>query len=84
LFLWVTFVTHRFILFPAWLYYWFVDQETLGLTDMVPMERYGYAATIASLFILSGVWFMKIDHEVRKAWGIGSSKRSKNVEKKTK
>eukprot|EP00520_Triparma_pacifica_P004612 CAMPEP_0118655348 /NCGR_PEP_ID=MMETSP0785-20121206/12876_1 /TAXON_ID=91992 /ORGANISM="Bolidomonas pacifica, Strain CCMP 1866" /LENGTH=270 /DNA_ID=CAMNT_0006548071 /DNA_START=106 /DNA_END=915 /DNA_ORIENTATION=- len=51
--LWSTFVTHRFLLFPYWLYLWFSDRATTDVKDVHFMEEYAYPGTIAGLMILS-------------------------------
>ncbi|GMI36804.1 hypothetical protein TrCOL_g6993 [Triparma columacea] len=66
--LWITFVSHRFVLFPCWLYLWIKDQDELQIKDMNPLESYLYAGTIAGLLILSLVWFVQIHRGTVNAW----------------
>ena len=68
LLLWVTFVTHRFVLFPVWLYMWYEDVKVNQFGDHHPLEEWGYSFTIASLLALSIVWFVKIHKAVAASW----------------
>jgi len=78
-FLWVTFVTHRFVMFPIWLYVWYSDMKELNVGNMHPLEKFGYPFTIAALFVLSGIWFIRIHKGVVEGlWGkkvMGDKKR---------
>lgn len=65
--LWFTFVTHRLILFPAWLGLWVHDRWQVATSensseahDIHWMEGILYPLTILGLFILSIVWFLQI------------------------
>ena len=40
IFLVVTFVTHRFVLFPVWLYVWYSDQQELKIDNLHDGEKY--------------------------------------------
>jgi len=70
--LWLTFITHRLILFPCWLTLWVWDrlQHAAALSTDVDgihwMEGVVYPVTILGLFILSSIWFVQIDRGLKK------------------
>jgi hypothetical protein len=77
LFLYATFITHRFVLFPVWLYVWYKDQDLKLITNNHPLETYGYSFTIAALLLLSLVWFQQIHRGVVNSWYPGTYSKHK-------
>jgi hypothetical protein len=77
--LYVTFVTHRLILFPCWLCLWYYDRwystiisfnindnETTASSTIHLWEGILYPSTIVGLLMLSIIWFTMISHILRK------------------
>lgn len=68
--LWLTFITHRLILFPCWLGLWVKDRLEAAAKEEDDnihwMEGVIYPVTILGLFILSCIWFMQIDRGLKK------------------
>lgn len=64
------FVTHRMVLFPAWLWLWMSDRVALSrATNRQPIhwvEGVVYPATISGLLVLSVMWLKQIVHGVKK------------------
>jgi len=50
----VTFIVHRFVLFPVWLYMWFTEPQP---ADMHPVEKYMYPCVMLFVLLLSCAWF---------------------------
>ena len=66
--LWITFVTHRLVLFPCWLGLWFYDrwQSAINGDKIHWVEGTAYPGIIFGLLILSMVWFAMIDRGLKK------------------
>mmetsp|Transcript_39967 Transcript_39967/g.73782 ORF Transcript_39967/g.73782 Transcript_39967/m.73782 type:complete len:205 (+) Transcript_39967:434-1048(+) len=68
--LWVTFVTHRLILFPCWLGLWVSDRwnaSTEANAEPIHLfEGVVYPVTILGLFFLSVIWFRMIHGLLKK------------------
>lgn len=63
--LWVTFVTHRLVMFPCWLVLWFADRWT-HWEAIHWVEGVMYPVTIVVLNILSVIWFLTIHRGLKK------------------
>lgn len=68
--LWITFITHRLILFPVWLIWWARDRwmaaQEEEFEDIHWMEGTVYPVTILGLLMLSIIWFIQIDRGLKK------------------
>jgi len=68
--LWLSFITHRFLLFPSWLVLWMYDRwkdaTSSGREGIHWIEGILYPTTIFALVILSMVWFKIIDRGLKK------------------
>jgi len=71
----VLFITHRLVLFPAWLWLWTSDRMAL-VQKMPPneqnqihwLEGMVYPGTVLGLIVLSLIWFKQIVQGVRKLY----------------
>lgn len=66
--LWLTFVTHRLVLFPCWLGLWIWDRWRAARDGEVIhwVEGVIYPMTISGLLLLSVVWFKTIHRGLKK------------------
>jgi len=70
--LWISFITHRFVLFPSWLTLWSYDRWRAAKNNDESSSRIHwiegviYPTTILGLLILSIAWFKIIDRGLKK------------------
>jgi hypothetical protein len=72
-FLWLSFIVFRLVLFPAWLWWWWQETSThydklWGPSNFI--ERYVFPCVILFLFCLSAKWFVSLTEGMLKATGL--------------
>mmetsp|Transcript_54182 Transcript_54182/g.121800 ORF Transcript_54182/g.121800 Transcript_54182/m.121800 type:complete len:284 (-) Transcript_54182:154-1005(-) len=78
--LWLSFLTFRLALFPAWLCYWYRDVRDFPAATWDrsnAIERYLDPAVTGLLFVLSSYWFIAVTRGLLKALGLGGKGKSK-------
>jgi hypothetical protein len=69
-FLWLSYVVFRLLLFPYWIWTWFLDvtdHKALTWDRVSPYERYFYPSVTVFLLLISVMWFTKITQGLVKA-----------------
>jgi len=77
LFLWLSFLVFRILLFPLWLCLWYRDVSLSPETTWdrsTYIECYLYPAVTVFLFILSAYWFVPVTKGLLKALGLAGKK----------